>query len=119
MAEGDVVDKIDAMQDFGTKVDDLGFDYYAPLHLLSSPNWSIRMSTAWCLIGDAERSIARQLDYDVIHNFWPDTSFCEVGWDEEVKCWVTSLPLSLNVSAEFKIAAFVGQPSRDALVYAE
>lgn len=53
------------------------------------------------------------------HNFWPGNSFCEAGWDEEVKCWAASLPLSINVSAEFKIAAFVGQPSRDALVFTE
>lgn len=119
MAEGDVVDKLNVLQDFGNKVDSLGFDYYAPLHLLSSPNWKIRMSTAWCLIGDAERNIARQLDYDIIHNFWPDTSFCEVGWDDEVKRWFTSLPCSLNVSTELKIAAFVGQPSRDVLVFAD
>lgn len=59
MAEGDVADKIDTLRDFGAGVDNLGFDYYAPLHLQSSPNWKIRMSTAWCLIGEAQRDLAR------------------------------------------------------------
>lgn len=118
-AEGDVVDKIDTLRDFGVGVDDLGFDYYAPLHLLSSPNWKIRMSTAWCLIGAAQRDVARQLDYREVHNFWPDTSFCEAGWDEEVKRWAADLPATLNVQVELNIAKFVGQPSRDALVFAE
>lgn len=119
MADGDVVDKIDALQEFGSKVDSLGFDYYAPLHLLSSPNWKIRMSTAWCLIGKAQRDVARQLDYDEVHNFWPDTSFCEASWDDEVRCWAATLPSALNVLVELKIALFVGQPSRDALLFAE
>jgi len=119
MAEGDVVDKIDVLRDFGTEVDNLGFDYYAPLHLLSSPNWKIRMSTAWCLIGETERNIAKQLDYHEVHNFWSDTSFCEAGWDDEVRCWVATLPPTLNVPIELKIAVFVGQPPRDALLFAE
>lgn len=118
-AEGDVVDKIDTLRDFGDGVDNLGFDYDAPLHLLSSPNWKIRMSTAWCLIGEAQRDVARQLDYREVHNFWPDTSFCEAGWDEEVKRWAAGLPATLNVQVELNIARFVGQPSRDALVFAE
>lgn len=119
MVDGDFIDEIQTPWFFGADVDKLGFGYYAPVHLLSSPNWKIRMSTAWCLIGDAERNIARRLDYSVVHNFWPDTSFCEADWDEEVKRWVASLPSPLNVPVEFKIARSVGQPSRDALVFAE
>lgn len=86
---------------------------------VNGPSSSIRMGTAWCLIGAAQREVARQLDYREVHNFWPDTSFCKDGWDEEVKRWAADLPATLNVQVELKIARFVGQPSRDALIFAE
>lgn len=117
MAEGDFIDSIQAPWFFGVGVDELGFDYYAPVHLLSSPNWKIRMCTAWCLIGDAERKIARQLDYNEVHNFWPDFAFLDLGWDNEVMDWAAFLPWSLNVPVELKIARSVGQPLRDTLTF--
>ena len=40
---------------FGVEIDALGFDYYDPVHLLSAPNWKIRMYAAWCIIGSEEQ----------------------------------------------------------------
>ncbi|WP_397453731.1 hypothetical protein [Pseudomonas sp. NA-150] len=105
------------MLSFGAELDQLGYDSYAPIHLLSAASFKIRMYAAWCIIGSVERGAAIQLDYNDVHNYWPSTEFCEPGWDDEVKRWV-STPSSYQPSVELKIAAAVGQPPRSLIMFA-
>jgi len=106
---------IAAIVGFGTELDTLGFDYYDPVHLLSAPNWKIRMYAAWCIIGSEERAIATSLDYNEVHNYWPNIDFCDSGWSDEVDHWVSKLA-PYDKPFEFKVAAVAGNPPRPQLI---
>jgi hypothetical protein len=105
---------------FGCAVDTLGYDEYAPVHILSAPNWKIRMYAAWCILGSDERNIAASLNYDDFQNYWPDISFRDPGWDDEVKQWAASATSheASTHPVELQIAKLVGQPSRPPILYA-
>lgn len=99
---------------FGVEIDALGFDYYDPVHLLSAPNWKIRMYAAWCIIGSEERAVASNLEYDEFHNYWPSIEFCDPGWNDEVIHWVSKLT-PYDEPFEFIVATSVGSPLRPQL----
>nr|WP_281439286.1 hypothetical protein [Pseudomonas moorei] len=100
---------------FGVEIDALGFDYYDPVHLLSAPNWKIRMYAAWCIIGSEERAVATNLNYDEFHNYWPSVEFCDSGWNDEVILWLSTLT-PYDEPFEFRVAASVGRPPRPQLI---
>ncbi|PPA02220.1 hypothetical protein C4E44_20570 [Pseudomonas sp. MWU12-2312b] len=100
---------------FGVEIDALGFDYYDPVHLLSAPNWKIRMYAAWCIIGSEERAVATNLNYDEFHNYWPSVEFCDSGWNDEVILWLSTLT-PYGEPFEFRVAASVGRPPRPQLI---
>lgn len=74
------------------------------------------MYAAWCVLGSAERTLAAQLDYDEVHNYWPDADFCRPGWDEEVRLWATTVT-TYDEASEFTIATVAGTPPRPKLVF--
>lgn len=107
---------ISAMLSFGAEVDALGFDQYDPVHVLSSPNWKIRMRAAWCVMSPEDRTIATQLDYDSLHNYWPNDDFCHSDWEDQVQQWAwQDEPYKQPV--ELRIASVVGDPPRARLIY--
>lgn len=95
-----------AMLGFDAEVAALGFEPFDPVHILSAPTWDDRMRAAWCVIGAAERTKALQLDYDKLHNYWPNTDFCSSDWEVEVEVeveqWLAQ-PIAYNASCEFNI----------------
>ncbi|WP_339493955.1 hypothetical protein [Pseudomonas sp. EA_35y_Pfl1_P108] len=114
--ESDPGRSISTIFGFDSEVAALGFDPYDPVHILTAPSWKTRMLAAWCVIGAAERVIAKQLDYCELHNYWPNTDFCSLDFDEEAIQWVSSTS-AYNDPAEFNICAFVGSPARPQLIF--
>ncbi|WP_434120360.1 hypothetical protein [Pseudomonas fortuita] len=110
----DLAGSIGAMLGFDAEVAALGFEPFDPVHILSAPTWKDRMRAAWCVIGAAERTKALQLDYNKLHNYWPNTDFCSSDWDAEVERWVAQLA-AFDVSCEFNICSVVGNPPRPQL----
>jgi hypothetical protein len=111
-----------AMIQFGFDVYTLGYDEYAPVHILSAPNWKIRMYAAWCILSTDERVIAANSNYDDLYNYWPNVDFREAGWDDEVRQWaarsISTEPTDEH-PIELEIASWVGQPPRPPIVYRE
>ncbi|KPX08783.1 hypothetical protein [Pseudomonas savastanoi] len=114
--ESDPGRSISAIFGFDGEVAALGFDRYDPVHILTAPNWKTRMLAAWCVLGAAERAIAKQLDYGDLHNYWPNTDFCSPGFDDEATQWVSSVS-AYDDPAEFNICAYVGSPARPQLIF--
>lgn len=112
----DLAGSIGAMLGFDAEVAALGFEPFDPVHILSAPTWKDRMRAAWCVIGAAERTKALQLDYNKLHNYWPNTDFCSSDWDAEVERWVAQLA-AFDVSCEFNICSVVGNPPRPQLEF--
>lgn len=106
---------IGAILGFGVKLDASGFEHYDPVHLLSAPNWKLRMYVAWCVVGGEERALATHLDYNEVRNYWPSTEFCDPGWNDEVSHWVSKLA-PYDGPFEFKVAVAVGNPPRPQLI---
>lgn len=106
---------IGAILGFGAELVALGFKYYDPVHLLSAPNWKIRMYVAWCIIGGGERALATNLDYNEVRNYWPSIEFCDPSWNDEVSHWISKLALH-DGSCEFRVAVAVGKPPRPQLI---
>ncbi|MFJ4156196.1 hypothetical protein ACIPZF_15550 [Pseudomonas sp. NPDC089752] len=119
MAEGSLLDQLNGMFCFDREVDQLGIGADAPIHLLCSASWDERFFVAWCLIGTRERELAKQLIAGGAHNFWPDTRFCETGWEDRVQAWLANLPTGESDHVQFEIVRFVGQPPRNALQFAQ
>lgn len=119
MAAGSYMDQLNGLFCFDREVDQLGIGTDAPIHLLCSANWDERFFVAWCLIGARERELAKQLLADGIHNFWPDTRFCEASWEDRVQVWLASLPTGEPDHVELEIARFAGQAPRNALQFAQ
>lgn len=109
--ESDIGRSIGAMLGFDAEVAALGFEPYDPVHILTAPNWKTRMLVAWCVIGSTERTIAQQLDYTDMHNYWMTTDFRDPGWDDEAKQWAAS-GAGTEVPFEFSICSVVGNPAR-------
>lgn len=114
--DSDLGRSISGIFSFDRHVADLGFETYDPVHILTAPNWKTRMFAAWCVIGSAERAIAKQLDYADVHNYWPTTEFCSPEFDEEAAQWASSAS-AYSDPAEFNICAFAGSPPRPQLVF--
>ncbi|WLG65368.1 hypothetical protein [Pseudomonas brassicacearum] len=112
----DLAGPIGAMLGFDAAVAALGFEPFDPVHILSAPTWKDRMRAAWCVIGTAERTRALQLDYDKLHNYWPNTDFCSSDWDVEVEQWLAQ-PAAHDVSYEFNVCSVVGSPPRPQLEF--
>lgn len=107
---------ISAIFSFDGEVADLGFERHDAVHILTAPNWKTRMFAAWCVIGAADRAVAKQLDYTDLHNYWPNTDFCSPDFDEEAAQWARSAN-AYSDPAEFNICAFTGQPPRPQLIF--
>ena len=86
------MDQLNGMLFFDREVNHLGIRTDAPVHLLCSANWDERFFVAWYLNEERERELSRQLLVDQTHNFWPDTHFCEAGWEDRVQVWLANLP---------------------------
>lgn len=114
--ESDIGGSITALFSFDAEVTALGFDRYDPVHILTAPSWKIRMYAAWCVLGGVERTIAAQLDYTEVHNYWPNADFCDPAWDEEVRQWAATVT-SYDEPSEFKIDGIAGYPPRPKLVF--
>ncbi|GAB1617422.1 hypothetical protein PSN_3161 [Pseudomonas sp. NGC7] len=71
------------------------------------------------MVGAEQRAIAKQFVTDDAHNFWPDTQFCNPGWDEYVQARITAINAGETGPAQFDIVSFVGQPARARLVFAQ
>ncbi len=109
MAKGSYLDQLNAMYAFDREVEQFCLGNFAAMHLLTSATWSDRVLAAWCLVGEKQRAIARQFVADGAHNFWPDTQFCNPGWDEYVKSRMTAINAGETEPSEFDIVSFVGQ----------
>ncbi|GFZ74376.1 hypothetical protein PSE10C_51180 [Pseudomonas amygdali pv. eriobotryae] len=106
---------------FGFDVNTLGYDEYAPVHILCAPDWKIRMYAAWCVIGGAERDLASNLNYDDIQNYWPNADFLAPDWADEVRNWAQYQSANEQLKErpiELEIAQWVGQPRRPAIEFA-
>jgi len=114
--ESDIGGSITALFSFDAEVAALGFDRYDPVHILTAPSWKIRMYAAWCVLGGLGRTIAAQLDYTEVHNYWPNADFCDPAWDEEVRQWAATVT-SYDEPSEFKIGEIAGYPPRPKLVF--
>lgn len=88
--ESDIGRSIGAMLGVDAEVAALGFAPYDPVHILTAPDWKKRMLAAWCVIGGAERTIAQQLDYSDVHNYWPTTDFRNPDWEDEARQWAAN-----------------------------
>lgn len=119
MIEGSILDQINGMFCFDREIDQLALGCFAPVHLLCSANWDDRLFVAWCLIGSTERELAMTLVAEGVHNFWPDTRFCELDWEAKVQARVACLPTRAPGHVEFEIARLVTQPARDPLQFAQ
>lgn len=116
IASGTYLDQLNALYWFDREIGQLELGYYAPIHLLCSATWDERLLAAWCLIGGAERQLARKQISNGEHNFWPSTRFTDDDWDEHVQAWLAIQP-SLKPESEFQIAIFVGTAARDPIVF--
>lgn len=114
--ESDIGRLVGAMLGFDAEVAALGFEPYDPVHILAAPDWRKRMLAAWCVIGGTERTIAQQLDYSDVHNYWLTTDFLSPDWDDEAKQWATS-GAGTKSPFEFNICSVVGNPPRPQLVF--
>lgn len=113
---------VSVMIQFGFDIDTLGYGTYAPMHILSAPNWKIRMYAAWCVIGSADRDAALKLNYDDTQNYWPNTDFLEPGWVDGVRHWALCHSAQERLKEhpiELEIARWVGQPPRPAIEYVQ
>ena len=119
MAEGSILDQINGMFCFDREIDQLFLGSFAPMHLLCSANWDERLFVAWCLISSTERELAKTLVAEGVHNFWPDTRFCNRDWEAQVHARFACLPTRAPSHIDFKIVRFVGQPARDPLQFAQ
>lgn len=118
MAEGSYLDQLNAMYAFDREVDQFCLGDFAAVHLLTSATWNDRVVAAWCLVGADQRAVARQFVADEAHNFWPDTQFCNPGWDEYVQARLAAINAGETEHSQFDIVSFVGQPARDRLDFA-
>ncbi|MEE4619994.1 hypothetical protein V2K86_15290 [Pseudomonas alliivorans] len=114
--ESDYSRSLSAIFSFDGQVSALGFERYDPVHILTAPNWETRMLAAWCVIGAAERAIAKELDYTHLYNYWPTTDFCSLEFDGQASQWAASAD-AYSDPAEFNICAFTGNPPRPQLVF--
>ncbi|MBC3205452.1 hypothetical protein HU755_01540 [Pseudomonas sp. SWRI111] len=119
MAKGSYLDQLNAMLAFNQEVDQLCLGNFAAIHLLTSATWNDRILAAWCLVGAEQRALAKQFVEDEAHNFWPDTQFCNPGWDEYVQARLAAINAGETQPSEFDIVSFVGQPARHRLAFAQ
>ncbi|HDS1692673.1 MULTISPECIES: hypothetical protein [Pseudomonas] len=56
--------------------------------LLLAVGWQNRMYLAWSAVGREGRDAARNLNYEIYQNYWPNLDFCHAGWDAEVSDWL-------------------------------
>lgn len=80
------------IKSFRAAILELGFPECAPMHMLSTTDWKIRMYTVWSFIYKKWQIAAVELDYEKFHNYWPSLEFCESGWDAEVENWISDQP---------------------------
>lgn len=59
--------------------------------LMSATEWKNRMFLAWNMVLGEEREVARKIDYEQFHNYWPTLDFCSPSWDDEVEKWSSGL----------------------------
>ena len=64
--------------------------------LLAQVGSERRMYTTWCLMDDSERTAAKELDYDVLQNFWPNLDFIADGFSDQVEGSACDLPASVH-----------------------
>lgn len=119
MAKGFYLDQLNAMFAFNRELDQFCLGDSAAIHLLTSATWNDRVVAAWCLIGAEQRAIAKQFVADEAHNFWPDTQFCNAGWDEYFQARLVAINAGETKPCQFDIVSFVGQPARDRLDFAQ
>jgi len=119
MAKGSYLDQLNAMFAFNREVDQFCLGGSAAIHLLTSSTWNDRVLAAWCLVGAEQRAVAKQFVADEAHNFWPDTQFCNPGWDEYVQARLAAFNAGETAASQFDIVSFVGQPARDRLDFAQ
>jgi hypothetical protein len=100
---------------FGREIEQLALGYFAPIALLCSANWDERLFVAWRLIGSTERELAEKLIAEGVHNFWPDTRFCEIDWETQVQARFACLSKLQPSHIEFEFGSFLGLPARDPL----
>lgn len=119
MAKGSYLDQLNAMYAFDREVEQFCLGNFAAMHLLTSATWSDRVVAAWCLVDAEQRAIARQFVADEAHNFWPDTQFCNPGWDEYVQARMTAINAGETEPSQFDIVSFVGQSVRARLDFSQ
>ncbi len=119
MSKGSYLDQLNAMCAFDREVEQFCLGNFAAIHLLTSATWNDRVAAAWCLVGAEQRAIARQFVADEAHNFWPDTQFCNPGWDEYVQARITAINAGETERSQFEIVNFVGQPARTRLDFTQ
>jgi len=65
-----------------------GWDLELAQQMLVHIDWTDRIYSAWYLIGEEERALAANLDYNVYQNFWPSLDFCMPDFDAEAMDWL-------------------------------
>jgi hypothetical protein len=43
------------------------------------------MRIAWELLSEEDRALALELDYELVHNYWPNLNFLNESWRAEVE----------------------------------
>ena len=69
-----------------------GWDESVVRRLLSAAGWQERLYVSWSALTQQEHKAARDLDYSLFQNYWPDLEFCQHDWDAKVLLWSKHCP---------------------------
>lgn len=69
-----------------------GWDESVVRRLLSAVGWQERLYVSWSALTQQEHKAARDLDYNLFQNYWPDLEFCQLDWDAKVLLWSEHCP---------------------------
>lgn len=69
-----------------------GWDESVVRRLLSAVGWRERLYVSWSALTQQEHKAARDLDYGLFQNYWPDLEFCRHDWDAKVLLWSKHCP---------------------------